>query len=200
MPAPFPKLSQELELSIIEAYNSGLSYNDLFKKFNIKKCQVLRLRNEGKLKPRTLSESCKNRLLRKPETKSRMSLERRRELSIEQSLRNRGGKSKWFEVSGQKVQGTWERDFALKLNELNIKWIKPSTNNSVFRYTLDGKERSYAPDFFLPEYNVYLELKGYWWGNDREKMNAVIKQHSDKNIIIIERDKYKKFLDGELVW
>lgn len=44
----------------------------------------------------------------------------RLKLSIEQSLNNRGGKCKWFEYKGYKLQGTWELNIAKKLDELNV--------------------------------------------------------------------------------
>ena len=129
-----------------------------------------------------------------------MSEEKRIKLSEKQSLNNTGGKCKWYTVAGQKVQGTWERNVALKFEELSIEWVKLKTHNDILKYEVDGKIKSYTPDFYLPFYNVYLELKGYWWGNDREKMNIVLAQHKDKNILVIEETDYKKILGGELVW
>jgi hypothetical protein len=123
-----------------------------------------------------------------------------KELSERQSLHNSGGKSKWYEVNGVKVQGTWERNVAIKLCEMGIEWSKPSTNTDLFKYIMGGKEKSYAPDFYLPKYDTYLEIKGYWWGNDREKMDLVIQQHPTKKIVIVEKDGYEKILQGELVW
>jgi len=129
-----------------------------------------------------------------------MCLEARQRLSIEQSLHNRGGKSKWYEVSGIKVQGTWERDIATKLNELNIQWNKPSTNNDVWKYQMDGQWKSYAPDFYLPMLDIWLEIKGYWWGNDRKKMNIILATYPERKLIILEKEDYEKFMRGELVW
>jgi hypothetical protein len=126
--------------------------------------------------------------------------ERRHALSVEQSLNNRGGKCKWFTYKGYKLQGRWELAVAKKLDELNIKWHKPRINSEVWSYILDGESKSYTPDLFLEEFNLFLEIKGYWWGNDKEKMKAVIEQHPDKKIIIIEKDGYEKILRGELVW
>ncbi len=126
--------------------------------------------------------------------------EHKRNTSIRMSLNNPGGKSKWYEVAGQKVQGTWERDIALKLEELGIKWYKAKVNKDVWSYTLDGKIRSYTPDIHLVDLDIYLEIKGYWWGNDRAKMDAVISQHPDKKLLIIEKEEYQKILGGELVW
>jgi hypothetical protein len=127
-----------------------------------------------------------------------MGTEARKRLSEEQSLHNRGGKSKWFDVGGIKVQGTWERNLALKFNELGIKWTKPSTNNDVWKYIQDGIEKSYAPDFHLLDYNIWLEVKGYWWGRDKEKMEIVRKTYPDRKIIVIEKEDYKKILKNDL--
>lgn len=127
-------------------------------------------------------------------------IDRRRKISEKLSINNKGGRSKWYEVSGQKVQGTWERNVALKLEELNIKWEKLKTNKDTLEYVMDCKIRHYTPDFYLPEHDIFLEIKGHWWGNDREKMDIVLKTHPNKKIIIVEKEQYKRLLEGELVW
>ena len=121
-------------------------------------------------------------------------------MSEKRSLNNKGGKSKWYEVNGIKVQGTWERNIASILTEKSINWIKPSTTNHSFKYQIDGKIKTYTPDFYLESENVYLEIKGFWWGRDKEKMLSVLTQYPDIKIIIIEKNHYKRILDGELVW
>ena len=121
-------------------------------------------------------------------------------MSEKRSLNNKGGRSKWYEVNGIKVQGTWERDIASILTEKSINWIKPSTTNHSFKYQIDGKIKTYTPDFYLESENVYLEIKGFWWGRDKEKMLSVLTQYPDIKIIIVEKDNYKRILDGELVW
>jgi hypothetical protein len=121
-------------------------------------------------------------------------------ISRRMSINNKGGRAKWYEVAGQKVQGTWERNVALKFEELEIEWKKLKTNRDVLEYVMDGKVRCYTPDFYLPAHNVFLEVKGHWWGRDREKMDIVLKTYPDKNIVIVEKEQYEKFLGGELVW
>jgi hypothetical protein len=116
------------------------------------------------------------------------------------SVKNKGGRSKWYEVAGQKCQGTWERNVALKFEELGIAWTKLTVHKDILEYVMDGKVCSYTPDFYLPAYDVFLEVKGYWWGRDREKMDIVLKTYPDKHIVIVEKDQYEKFLGGELVW
>lgn len=162
-----------------------------------------------------LTKETDNRIMRQSENNSKtikqqlqngtyipriMGVDARKELSERQSLRNTGGRCKWFIVNDVAVQGTWERDIALKLNELGIKWIKSKTKDFIIKYIKNGKEHSYTPDFYLPQYNVYLEIKGYWWGDDKEKMRCVITQNPDKNIIIIEKNQYEDLLNGKICW
>jgi hypothetical protein len=119
-------------------------------------------------------------------------------LSVEQSLHNRGGKAKWYEVAGQKVQGTWERDIALKFEELGIKWYKPKVGKDVWIFTMGGKVRSYTPDFYLPEFDLYLEVKGYWWRDDKEKTYEATRQNKDKVLIILEKKEFEKIKNNQL--
>lgn len=127
-------------------------------------------------------------------------VEAREKISAKLSINNKGGRCKWFEVAGQKVQGTWEQNAAIKFEEFGIRWQKLNTNKYTFEYEMDGKSRSYTPDFYLPDYDVYLELKGRWWGRDKEKMDLVVEKYKDKRIVVIEKDDYEKLLRGELVW
>lgn len=138
----------------------------------------------------------------------KMGIKARQELSKRQSLRNSGGKSKWYVVAGRSVQGTYEKQFAEALEAEQIVWEKIKTNNHIFKYEQDGKIRSYAPDFYLPTLGLYVEIKGYWWGNDENKMKCIKEHHSDKNLVVIfGKDKLDKvcknireFLPLEPVW
>lgn len=124
----------------------------------------------------------------------------RKKISAARSINNKGGRCKWFEVAGQKVQGTWERNMAMKFEELHIQWEKLKTNRHTFEYEMDGKTRCYTPDFYLPTTDIYIELKGRWWGRDREKMDLVLEKYKDRKIVVVEKDDYERFLRGELVW
>lgn len=127
-------------------------------------------------------------------------IESKLKISIARSINNKGGRSKWYEVDGRKVQGTYERDLALFFETKGICWIKPTTSNHSFTYEMDGKIKTYTPDFYLYENDQYVEVKGYWWGNDRQKMNIIITNFPFVNIRIIERVELYKILRGELVW
>lgn len=114
------------------------------------------------------------------------------------SSNNKGGRSKWYDVDGQRVQGTWERDIAIKLTENQIRWLKLTKKSDSFEYLKDGNQHHYTPDFFLTDLGVYLEIKGFWWGDDKNKMEIILNTYPDKKFIIIEETDYKKILSGDL--
>ena len=137
-----------------------------------------------------------------------MSDKARMELSERQSLNNSGGRCKWYDVNGTSVQGTYERQFAECLELAGIAWEKVKTNNHIFPYVKNGKSHSYAPDFYLPDFDLYIEIKGFWWGDDENKMKCIMEQHPDKKVVVIlGKDKLdkicsnvKELLPLEPVW
>lgn len=124
--------------------------------------------------------------------------ESKRKISAKLSINNKGGRCKWYAINNQLVQGTWELNVGKVLTEHNIEWLKIKTNSYTFKYYMNDKMHSYTPDIFLPQYNLYLEIKGFWWGNDKEKMKCVITQHPNIKIKIIEINEYKKILTGDI--
>lgn len=79
-----------------------------------------------------------------------------------------------------------EISFYKKLEETSTKWIKPSY---ILYITDDGKQHRYFPDFYLPDTNEYIEVKGYYWPSDKIKMNLVISQNPELNIrVIFDKD------------
>lgn len=175
-------------------YDSGLSYRNLEEKYGVTQNAIANAKKRGVLVTRSRSESMKLHFKTAPA--NIMGNEARKRQSTKMSEHNPGGKSKWFEIDGKKVQGTWELNFAKYCNKNYIKWqrCKP------WKYVLDGKEKSYTPDFYLPDKDLYVEIKGRWWGNDKQKMDSVITQHPDKKILILEKEKYQQLMRGELVW
>lgn len=54
-----------------------------------------------------------------------------------------------------KFDSSWEDALADRLDFLNIEWDRPLP----IIYHLDGKDRKYFPDFYLPKYDIYLDPK-----------------------------------------
>jgi hypothetical protein len=75
-------------------------------------------------------------------------------------------KTRTHEYKGIKFHGMWEVKYAMFLDEMNIKWRRPTEK---FKYSFQGKERYYTPDFHLPEENLYIEIKGYKVERDEAK-------------------------------
>jgi hypothetical protein len=72
-------------------------------------------------------------------------------------------KTKWFKVycpyvnENINVQGTWELAYANYLNKNSIPWLKDRIICKI-KYMLDDiKERTYYPDFYLPNTNEFIE-------------------------------------------
>jgi hypothetical protein len=74
----------------------------------------------------------------------------------------------------------WEDALALRLDELDIFWIRPDPIKWIDH---DGKSHNYFPDFYLPDHNLYLDPKNsYAEKKQSEKLSIVAKQI---NLIII---------------
>lgn len=67
---------------------------------------------------------------------------------------------------GVYLHSSWEVAYAKYLDEKNIKWERPKNG---FSYEYDEKERLDYPDFYLPEKNQYIEVKGYKTEKDEVK-------------------------------
>ena len=81
------------------------------------------------------------------------------------------------------------------LNLLDKDWIKPKRSEHSFEwYDKEGKKHLYTPDFYCPNLNKYFEIKGYWWGNDRYKMDKVIERNSNIMFEIVEKKELKAYM------
>ncbi|MFA5490697.1 MAG: hypothetical protein WC284_16050 [Candidimonas sp.] len=101
-------------------------------------------------------------------------------LSITNNKKYQNGSRKniyYFSKSENKticLESSWELKTAQILDQLEISWIRPSPIKWI-----DGKNIShyYYPDFYLPDYNVYLDPKNpYCMELDKEKISVVSKE------------------------
>lgn len=89
----------------------------------------------------------------------------------------------WFLVGDTKVQGTLEKKFAEFLLTTGVKFER---NRLRFQC-----HRRYTPDFFLPEYNLYVEIKGFLYDKDKEKLRRVLKENEVDIRIAFKADLYR---------
>jgi hypothetical protein len=88
-------------------------------------------------------------------------------------------------VDGKQVSmdSTWEVVMAMRLDELNIKWERDE--NMKLPYLMrSGRKRNYIPDFYLPEYDAYIEVKGYMTESAKHKMKSVLEINDVKIIML----------------
>lgn len=102
------------------------------------------------------------------------------------------GMCKWYDhvkLDGSivKCQGTWEVALARRLNELNIDFV---THRGRWSYITDDKSsHSYYPDFYVPMWDTYIDVKGAFWNTEQaEKLTYVIASNTDKMLIVANRD------------
>ena len=106
------------------------------------------------------------------------------------SSSNVNGRVKHYEYNGYKIDGLWELEVAKYLDSKNIKWEKP---NKGFKYEWNNNIHLYFPDFYLPEYNYYVEVKGYQRERDLYKWRSV------DNLIIIKSKEISQIRNNEFV-
>jgi predicted nuclease of restriction endonuclease-like RecB superfamily len=85
------------------------------------------------------------------------------------------------------MDSTWEVACAVRLDELGIVWVRdPSIK---IKYQTKGKRiRNYIPDFYLPDHDIYLEVKGYWTDRAKWKMRDVMAKNPGKICLLESLD------------
>lgn len=82
------------------------------------------------------------------------------------------GRTKQIIYNNIKFQGRWELEF-YKYCENND--IKIERSNEWFEYEWNGV-RKYFPDFYLPDFDLYIEVKGYETERDQAKWSQFPKK------------------------
>jgi hypothetical protein len=107
------------------------------------------------------------KICRKPECLAQISTNKTSKIGSTNSIyyANKIGEQIRFDSS-------WEYKIACYLDNKNINWIRPKTGISWKDNT--GKERFYYPDFYLPDYDLYLDPKNdQVIKKDKEKLSKV---------------------------
>lgn len=91
---------------------------------------------------------------------------------------------------GQYFRSSWEANIARILDYENIEW-KYEPKRFFFDEEINGIA-SYQPDFYLPQFNKWIEVKG--WMDDKSKLRLKLfaEQYPEenKNLILIDQDFY----------
>ena len=95
------------------------------------------------------------------------------------------------------MDSTWEVAMAKRLDHLKIKWDRREDMKLPY-YSKTGRKRNYIPDFYLPDYDTYIEVKGYWTDAARYKMNSVQDTNPVKIVILESLEAVNKFTRWKL--
>lgn len=128
--------------------------------------------------------------------KWKMSEETKRKISqahIERIASGKGnhGKGQWFYRETNEwvyLRSSYELGTALFLEVNNIEWqYEPKPFTLTILQNGKSKQTSYKPDFYLPEYDTYIEVKGYWYRQSKIKFEAFLNQYPEIDIQVWDK-------------
>lgn len=99
------------------------------------------------------------------------------------------GRVKIHEYNGEKFHGKWEVEVAKWLDRNNIKWDRKSIK--PFSYFWKNGWHLYYPDFYLIDYDKYIEVKGYETERDRCKWAVV------PNLIVLKKKEISLIMENK---
>ena len=98
------------------------------------------------------------------------------------------------DLNNQFFRSTWEANVARYFNFLGIKWEyepKVFVFNEIKRGTL-----SYTPDFYLPDKNLWVEVKGWMDDKSKVKLKRFAKYYPEENLELIGAKEYKEIKEN----
>lgn len=85
-----------------------------------------------------------------------------------------GKKGKRVDLGGQFFRSAWEANYARFLNFLGLEWeYEPST----FQFPVKRGVLTYTPDFYLPNDDVWIEIKGWLRAKDKIRLKRFKKYY-----------------------
>jgi len=86
-------------------------------------------------------------------------------------------------------RSTWEAGYARYLYESNITW---QYEQKFFPLSINNKDVSFTPDFYLPNTNEFKEVKGWWRDDAKTKYQTFLKTFPEIKITIVEQFKLRE--------
>ena len=123
----------------------------------------------------------------------------RRETSARMSGRNNhmfgkpspNAKRGYREDLGHYVRSSWEADYARVLNYLSEPYeYEPKTFLLIDE---DGTEMNYTPDFYLPQQDQWVEIKGFMRPLDQKKIDLFREQYPDHALSVVSATRFAEF-------
>ena len=83
----------------------------------------------------------------------------------------------------------WDELYATYLDKKGEPYLY---EHQAFPLILNNKQTTYTPDFFLLNKNLYIEIKGYWRGDAKEKFELFLKIYPEIKIELLMENDLKK--------
>ena len=90
----------------------------------------------------------------------------------------------WGKYKDINMRSNWEIKYAKYLDKNNIKWQYESK-----RFYFE--DCTYLPDFYLPENNEYIEIKGWWRKDDKKRFDLFKKIYPKVRISVLQLKELK---------
>ena len=91
---------------------------------------------------------------------------------------------------GTWMRSSWEVNIAQWLDRHNIKWeYEPK------RFVL--KDRTYLPDFYLKDRNIYWEVKGWFDEKSQETIKQFRELYPNENLLVLTKPIYESIIGGK---
>ena len=87
------------------------------------------------------------------------------------------------------LDSRWELLLAQKLDELSIIWERP---DPLIWFDSENKNHNYFPDFYLPQYDLFLDPKNEFAKRSQKKKLEIISK-TYKNVVIMNYDDIDNF-------
>jgi hypothetical protein len=103
------------------------------------------------------------------------------------------GRRKWYshikpDGTEVKLQGTWEVIFARHMDKLGIDY---ESHQGTIKYSCDGIERSYLPDFYVPSINTHVDVKGAFFDSlQQEKFSKIKSSNPEIRIYLVTKEEF----------
>lgn len=90
------------------------------------------------------------------------------------------------------LDSSWEEKLAIRLDYLNIKWIRPG--EPIIWIDNKNRNRKYFPDFYLPEYDLFLDPKNPEATRQQSEKIAWLKENVTNIIILSSEEQCETFI------
>lgn len=136
-----------------------------------------------------VSEARKKMFRDSPQLKKQMSKKKKKEWADGKYEGVKVGQCKWYKHIKSdgtiiNIQGTWERAFVEWADKNNLNYV---AHKGRISYTINGITKLYYPDFFVSEWNSWVDIKNdYHYNLQKEKFDALLKEGN--NVKILRKD------------